>query len=62
MLTVWLGLPIGRITFFAFRRRATFHTAWTHSGRLPVGKRIVGVAQVFGKLPRRDVVWPRGDA
>jgi hypothetical protein len=28
MLTVQLGLPIGRITFFAFRQRATFHTAW----------------------------------
>jgi hypothetical protein len=32
MLTVRLGLLIGRITFFAFRQRATFHTAWTHSG------------------------------
>jgi hypothetical protein len=32
MLTVRLGLPIGRITFFAFRQRATFHTAWTQSG------------------------------
>jgi hypothetical protein len=29
MLTVRLGLPIGRITFFSFRQRATFHTAWT---------------------------------
>jgi hypothetical protein len=32
MLTVRLGLPIGRITFFAFRQRATFHTAWVISG------------------------------
>jgi hypothetical protein len=32
MLTVRLGLLIGRITFFAFRQRATFHTAWIVRG------------------------------
>jgi hypothetical protein len=32
MLTVRLGSLIGRITFFAFRPRATFHTAWITDG------------------------------
>jgi hypothetical protein len=50
-----LGLPDGRITFFAFRQRATFHTAWTqkrHSGfgRLRAAKPLIALGRRHLKL------------